>query len=170
MISCRRATNADVDLFRSIRLRALQDSPGAFGSTYEAAIRRDHASWRDQILSTSDGIDRNTQFAFAADQCVGLAALYRDQDTASGEIVQMWVDPDQRGSPAASILLGQLRVWAAEVGIHHLVLSVTSINGRAIKFYEKQGFRSTGECLWTDPNRDLQGIRMTLTLASLRDE
>ncbi|GAA5509106.1 GNAT family N-acetyltransferase [Novipirellula caenicola] len=168
MISCRRATNADVDLFRSIRLRALQDCPDAFGSTYEAAIKRDHASWRDQLLSTSHGIDRNTQLAFAAEKCVGLAALYRDQDTASGEIVQMWVAPDHRGSPAASMLLGQLRIWAAEVGIHHLNLSVTNTNGRAIKFYENQGFLSTGECVSTDRNRELQGILMTLNLASRR--
>ena len=110
MITCRRATKNDVALFREIRLRALKDSPDAYGSTYDAAVERDLHSWEQQLLTTTAGDERNTQFVFKDDDCIGIAALYREPSAPSGDIIMMWVDPipvsythppsprDQRGS------------------------------------------------------------------------
>ena len=164
MIACRRATNNDVALFREVRLRALRDSPDAYGSTYEAAMRRDLRSWEEQLFSTASGGDRNTQFAFKGDDCIGIAALYREPSGPSGDIIMMWVDPIYRGSSAASLLVESLLSWAKDSGFTSVSLNVTDTNARAIKFYENEGFHDTGEKVEVDLSRSLNGIRMAQTL------
>ena len=145
MITCRRATRNDVALFKEVRLKALKDSPDAFCSTYESALQRDQRSWEDQLWSTTTGDDRNTQFAFVDDQCIGMAALYREPSAPSGDIIMMWVDPGYRGTSAASSLVGNLLSWAKHSGFATVSLEVTDSNARAIRFYENQGFHDTGE-------------------------
>ena len=164
MITCRRATRNDVALFREVRLRALSDSPDGYGSTYEAALKRDQRSWQKQLCSTTSGDLRNTQFAFEGNDCIGIAALYREPSAPSGDIIMMWVDPRYRGSGAASSMIGNLLFWAKDSGFTAVSLNVTDTNARAIKFYENQGFHDTGEKVEVDSNRNLNGIRMTCRL------
>ncbi|MEM8954227.1 MAG: GNAT family N-acetyltransferase [Verrucomicrobiota bacterium] len=164
MIACRRATRNDVTLFKEVRLRALKESPDAYGSTYESAMQRDQRSWEDQLWSTTSGGDRNTQFAFKAEQCIGIAALYREPSASSGDIIMMWVDPRHRGSFAAFSLVEGLLSWARDSGFVAVSLNVTDTNARAIRFYKNQGFRDTGEKVAIDVRRNLSGIRMTLEL------
>ena len=151
-------------LFREVRLQALRESPDAFGSTYESAVQRDPQSWEEQLGSTTSGVDRNTQLAFAEEQCIGLAALYREPAAPSGDLIMMWVDPRYRGTRAASLLVAQLLAWAKESGFSSVSLDVTDSNTRAIRFYENQGFHETGEKVEIDAARDLSGVRMTQEL------
>lgn len=160
MITCRRATHEDVALFKQVRLKALRESPDAYGSTYEAALMRDQSSWEEQLFSTTSGVHRNTQFAFEGDNCIGIAALYREPLAMSGDIIMMWVDPAHRGSRVASSLVENLICWARECGFDSITLSVTDTNGRAIRFYENRGFCATGETVDIDEKRGLRGIRM----------
>jgi GNAT superfamily N-acetyltransferase len=160
MITCRRAIREDVALFREIRLRALRESPDAYGSTYESALQRDQGSWEEQLWSTVSGLLRNTQFAFHGDECIGIAALYREPGSEWGDVIMMWVDPRHRGSDAATLLVGNLLEWARECGLRSVGLGVTDANARAIRFYEKMGFVATGETLDVDAERGLRGIRM----------
>lgn len=164
MITCRRATRNDVSLFKEVRLKALKDCPDAYGSTYESAIKRDQLSWEEQLWSTLSGGDRNTQFAFEGDRCIGIAALYREPTAPSGDIIMMWVDPEYRGSGAAAELVGNLISWAKESGFTAVSLDVTDSNARAIQFYENQGFHDTGEKVEVDYARNLSGIRVTRSL------
>ncbi|MDF1657875.1 MAG: GNAT family N-acetyltransferase [Verrucomicrobiales bacterium] len=145
-------------------MKALKDSPDAFCSTYESALQRDLHSWEEQLWSTTAGGDRNTQFAFEGDFCIGVAALYREPVTSSGDIIMMWVDPQYRGSNAASSLVSNLLGWAKDSGFDEVFLEVTDSNARAIKFYENMGFYDTGERVEIDSERNLTGIRMAQTL------
>ena len=111
MIICRRAELDDVELFKDIRLRALKDSPDAFGSTYEGAQERSDSSWREQLISTVSGTLRNTQFAFDGQSCIGIAALYREEGVDRGGLIMMWVAPDFRGTEAATLLVTNLLSW-----------------------------------------------------------
>lgn len=164
MLTCRRASKNDVALFKEVRLRALQDSPDAYCSTYQSALQRDQCSWQEQLWATTAGGERNTQFAFEDDQCIGIAALYREPSAPSGDIIMMWVDPGNRGSSAASMLVQNLLCWAKDSGFTDVYLDVTDSNARAIKFYQNQGFHDTGEKVEIDFNRNLSGIRMTQNL------
>lgn len=76
----------------------------------------------------------------------------------------MWVAPQHRGSRAASFLVGNLLSWAKNSGIDVVSLDVTDSNERAIRFYENQGFRDTGDRIDIDIERSLTGVRMTQTL------
>lgn len=160
MITCRRATKNDVALFREVRLKALKESPEAFGSTYEASLQRDVRSWEEQLWATTSGGDRNTQFAFDDEECIGIAALYREGAAPSGEVLMMWVDPSYRGSSAATMLVEELLRWAKGSEFAEVNPVVSESNARAIRFYEKLGFQDTGEKVEVDANRDLIGIRM----------
>lgn len=162
MITVRRAELNDVERFQEIRLKALRESPDAFGSTYAATLKRDDASWRLQLESTTTGDLRNMQFAFDGDACIGIAALYREGNALSGDIIQMWVDPTYRGSQAAATLVRSLLEWAKTAGFHAVNLNVTDTNRRAIQFYRNCGFELTGEVVEIDLARNLQGVRMTM--------
>ena len=65
MITTRRIRPGEVQLFKSLRLRALQDAPYAFSSTYEAALQRTDQSWQEQAERTAQGMDRATFIAFS---------------------------------------------------------------------------------------------------------
>ena len=111
MITCRRATKNDVALFREVRLKALKESPEAFGSTYEASLQRDVRSWEEQLWATTSGGDRNTQFAFDDEECIGIAALYREGAAPSGEGethggVVLLRDPNRSLVLSSPLLLG----------------------------------------------------------------
>lgn len=164
LITCRRASANDVGLFREIRLRALLESPDAFGSVHADAVNRNDASWREQLLSTVRGPLRNTRFAFRETECIGIAAVYREPDADFGELLMMWVAPDFRGGPAASLLVHGLLGWARSSGLSTVSLGVTDTNARAIGFYHKLGFSRTGETVEVDPERGLRGVRMVIRL------
>lgn len=145
-------------------MRALRDSPDAFCATYEAALKRTEDSWREQLHSTVSGCDRNTQLAFDGDSCVGIAALFREPKSPTGDIIMMWIDPIHRGSVAATLLVAKLIKWAREFGFESVALNVTDTNTRAIKFYQNQGFIPTGNAVDIDSERGLRGIRMAMQL------
>ena len=57
----------------------------------------------------------------------------------------MWVTPDARGAGVGRALLDAVAAWARDRGLERLVLSVTTTNDGARRFYETCGFVDTGE-------------------------
>jgi len=158
MITTRPASEADLEQYKSIRLRALKTNPEAFGSTYEKARQRDGEQWLQGMRRMMAA--GRFQFVFDAERCVGLAAIYREGTAGSGELCQMWVEPEQRGGSAATVLVRALLDWAEEAGVDRVELGVARDNERATRFYEKMGFVKTGECAITDPERGMECLRM----------
>ena len=151
----------DLETFRAVRIKALTESPEAFGTTLERALQRDLESWRIQLESTVAGNQRNTQLAFAGLDCVGLAALYEKQNIPrEGEILMMWVAPRQRGTGIAKGLLENLLDWSRETEFNRVTLAVTESNQRAIQFYKTFGFSEFGGKVEIDTDRNLYGIEM----------
>ena len=106
MISVRRIQTGEGELFKRMRLTVLCESPFAFASTYEAALRRNPESWSKQADSTAQGSDRSTFIAFSDDSPVGIAALYRiEEENDVGELLQMWVSLEHRGKGVARELM-----------------------------------------------------------------
>jgi RimJ/RimL family protein N-acetyltransferase len=152
----RRLNPGEAALYRALRLEALRESPEAFATTYEAAVARDDDSWIQQADGSAQGPDRATFVVIAASQPAGIAAIYRDAgDTTVGELIQMWIAPEHRGGPLASDLLEALLDWAARQGFGRIRAGVTPGNQRALRFYQKCGFRlldrdSTNDVLTID--------------------
>ncbi|MBX3742798.1 MAG: GNAT family N-acetyltransferase [Akkermansiaceae bacterium] len=133
------------DLYREVRLRSLLDSPEAFATTHEAASQRDAASWAAQADASATGGDRAT-FIVIGESPLGLAAIYRDADPSpEGELLQVWISPELRGSDTALRLMEVAWNWAMENGFSRIRAEVKSDNVRALRFYEKCGFHQTEE-------------------------
>lgn len=142
----RRIGQNEGEIYREIRLASLTDSPEAFETTLESALERSLESWIEQANSTASGAQRNTMLGFYEDVPVGIAALYQDPDMADvAHLIQVWVYPDHRGTELATHLVSHLFLWAKDCGYRQISTEVNIENTRAIRFYQKLGFQSTGE-------------------------
>jgi RimJ/RimL family protein N-acetyltransferase len=164
----RRVTAADGTVLRDIRLRALQDAPSAFGSTYAGEVTRTDAEWDERAAGGAAGTDRFTALAYDGDDCLGLAGGYRNDDDghhADVDLVSMWIEPSRRGSGMAEQLVEAVLDWARDEAQAQVVgLWVTRGNDRAQRFYERLGFVETGDVqpLPSDPCKD--EVRMVFGL------
>jgi RimJ/RimL family protein N-acetyltransferase len=149
----RRILTGEADLFRQIRLKALQEAPYAFSSTYESAARRSTESWREQADGSAQGSDRATFIVFSEDVPVGITALYRLEGQAdAGEVLQVWVAPEFRGKRVAWDLMDVVFRWAGENNFRRIIARVTKENPRALRFYSKYGFSVMDEASSEDSN------------------
>lgn len=133
------ATAEDWELWRDLRLRALQDAPTAFGSTYEHERGFTEADWVERL-------DDPTGAAFLAKLegvPVGMGGGYSDLPGWL-HVVAMWTAPDARGRGVGRAVLQHLAAWARERELR-LHLDVESGNVVARRLYERAGFVPTGE-------------------------
>ena len=153
MRTIRRIQIGENDLFKQMRLTSLRDAPYAFSSTYDSALQRSAESWREQVVSTAHGTDRATFIAFADDVPIGIASLYRlEVQPGAGEMLQVWVAPEYRGTNTACDLINAIFKWAGENNFRKIIARVTDGNTRALKFYSRYGFIITDEYSLLDPD------------------
>ena len=146
MKTIRRIQAGETDLYKQIRLAALKEAPYAFGSTYDSALERSDESWRAQVESSAQGSDRATFIAFSDNVPIGIAALYRDKEKRdTGELLQVWVRPEFRGTRVIWDLMDEIFQWAAENNFDEVIAGVTKENTRALKLYAKYGFSTMDE-------------------------
>ena len=126
-------------ILREIRIRALTDTPDAFGSTLE----------RETVFTANDWISR-----LEREDCVTFIA-FLDVDSPIGLVTcapygthaglySMWVDPQQRGRGIGGMLVDAVIDWAKERGYQKILLDVGDYNAPAIALYKSKGFLETG--------------------------
>jgi GNAT superfamily N-acetyltransferase len=122
------------DRWRRIRLRALQEAPYAFGTTYAEASQWSAARWEAQVVEFA------TFLAVLDGRDVGVArgAAHHRDDVR--ELVGMWVDPSARRQGLAAQLIHSVAAWASAAGATLLVLDVVAGNAPAIALYDRAGF------------------------------
>jgi GNAT superfamily N-acetyltransferase len=131
--------------WRDLRLRALQDSPSAFGSTYERERAFDEAAWRER-LTGRDGV---SVLAWLGGTAVGMGGGFQDLPGFL-HVVAMWTEPVHRGCGIGAAVLAALEAWASAHDLRlHLDVNVANPGARAL--YERCGYVATGE---TRPLRD----------------
>lgn len=126
---------------RDVRLRGLRDAPGAFCSTLAEEEQQPEAFWRGRLL---DGGTTLLAMPDGGEQAVGIAVITPADDTATGCLVGVWVDPSARGRGVGDALLSTASGHARTSGLRRLVLDVGDRNDRAIALYDRHGFRATG--------------------------
>lgn len=131
-------------IFKAVRLRALQDSPAAFSSTYAKESKLTDDEWlKRSVRWASDG--SIGYIAFDKKNACGLVACYaEDEHPSRAHVISMWVDPAYRRAGVGKMLIDALTPWATARGLHELKLMVVSLNQSAIEFYERIGFRKSG--------------------------
>jgi ribosomal protein S18 acetylase RimI-like enzyme len=140
-MTVRRLAAGEVDLLRDIRLRALQDAPLAFGSTYAREAAFEPAEWERRARESAAG---ERSVTFVVEPRDGMAAGVIHDDAAIAHLYGMWVAPEGRGRGAARTLIDAVVAWAVGRGARHLMTSVTEGNDAALRLYQRSGFVDTG--------------------------
>ena len=151
---------------RALRLRALQDAPDAFGSTYAEESSRTDAEWMGWAADLADG---GPSFGVVADDgswiAMAVGAPHRDHP-GEAWLFAMWVAPDARHAGIGRALVEHVVDWARSRDFPVLRLTVTETNHAAIHLYERCGFSDEGVRL---PLRDGSGVvttSMTMDLSA----
>lgn len=131
-------------IYKAVRLRALQDSPSAFGSTHAKESKLSDEDWIQRTRNWN-GDKSIVYLAMDAGEPCGLAGGFlEEQDPDKIHLVSMWIAPTHRRRGLGHTLINAIRSWAISRNAHTLQLMVTSNNHAAIEFYKHIGFSMTG--------------------------
>lgn len=134
----------DWELYKSLRLASLLESPSAFGSTFKSASDLSSCDWK---LKLDLATHKNKALPLVAEvdgEPHGLVwGVIHDAHSTSAHIYQMWVKAESRGQGVGRLLLRALIAWATELRLNSLYLTVNQDNSAAISFYESIGFSFT---------------------------
>jgi ribosomal protein S18 acetylase RimI-like enzyme len=130
--------------YKAVRLRALADTPSAFGSTYARESQFTEADWQQRTTNLCTPRSIGYLAHDEHDYC-GIAASFLNQaNPQQAELVSMWVAPNHRHTGTGRLLVEAIESWARKSAARTLQLMVTSSNLSAIAFYQRLGFTPTG--------------------------
>ena len=132
-------------LWRSLRLRALADSPDAFRATLEEEINQPDEWWAEIIGVTAEHPRGGLWTAELDGEAVGMLFGRIDREGRVLSVGAMWVSPNVRRLGVGDGLLQAAFEWGREAGVRRAELWVTEGNSIAQSFYTHAGFRPTPE-------------------------
>jgi len=154
------------DIYKSLRLRALADSPDAFGRTLSEEQDRSDAEWSTRL---AEGANSKWDLPLLAELDrvpIGLAWGRIDKSNPGvANLYQMWVDPIHRRLGTGQRLLDAVIAWAEAGNVGYLELGVTWGDSPAVRLYTRAGFQPVGPPLPLRQGSDLVGQSMRLYLA-----
>jgi ribosomal protein S18 acetylase RimI-like enzyme len=137
-------TRLNVSMFRAVRLRALEDTPQAFTSTYAKESQLADSEWFARAERMNG--ERGAGFlALDGENACGLVGVFLDRnDPSRALLVSMWTAPTHRRQGVGRLLVEEVLTWAHLRRARTLLLMVTANNESAIPFYRRLGFTRTG--------------------------
>jgi GNAT superfamily N-acetyltransferase len=112
MIEIETITTQSVMIYKDLLLRALQEAPTAFGSTYLSESRLTDADWHNRVRN-SNGQDSIFYFAVYCGFAVGLAGGYLDeQSRQKAHLVSMWTASTHWKRGIGRLLVKTICEWA----------------------------------------------------------
>jgi ribosomal protein S18 acetylase RimI-like enzyme len=152
-------------IYKELRLRALADSPDAFGSTLAKEEMRTDAEWAARLNNNgSSTLDLPVLAEFEGKPAGMCWGRIEEDEPEAASLYQMWVDPDHRCMGVGKLLLDAVIDWAEANNAKTLDLGVTWGDTPAVRLYTRAGFEPLGELHQFRPGSDLLGRRMRLTL------
>ena len=147
-MTIRLLTAPDAEALRLIRLRALQENPEAFGSTYAEECERPLEAFAARL----GGDPAEACVLGAADQgegrLLGMIGCRREWGTKRRHVAVVWglfVAPEARnrglGAALLDAVIARARGWP---GLEQLTLSVVPANVAARALYVSRGFQPIG--------------------------
>lgn len=141
----RELTAADAEIFRALRLRALQEEPEAFGSSWEEENAR-------PLAQTIARLQTEGMIAFGARDAdghlVGMVRLFRHDGVKvshKADIISLYVAPEVRGRGVGRMLMeAAIERARATPGVEQLLLAVNATNTPARNLYLTLGFEPFG--------------------------
>lgn len=131
---------SEVDVYRSIRLRALECDSAAFESSYEREASFDDATWRSRLASFAGR--PGAVFVVDVDgRAEAMMGIGRGPIEAQAVVWGMWVAPAFRRRGYGEQLLAAGLTWARDLGLESVSLDVFPANTAAVALYRAAGFR-----------------------------
>ena len=137
----RRLRPEDAELLREVRLAALEESPHAFGETWEGARAAD---WQARAVDGASYADRAVFLAVNPERPIGMVFVKCGIPPAPAFVGGMWVDPAFRRRGVGRALLEQGITFLRLAGQRELSLWVTRGHEGVVAFYRGLGFRPNG--------------------------
>lgn len=148
----RRVDEDDWPIVRDVRLRALRESPDAFGASLAREERFTEAHWRMRLRTSPTWVAVDDDGAGR-----GLVSLVPEPGSPEDDrhVVSLWVAPESRRRGLGWSLLDTVVRAGAEEGARTVSLWVLDDNAEAVDLYVRAGFTRTGEkhVLPRDPSR-----------------
>ncbi len=152
---------SEVDVYRSIRLRALECDAAAFESSHEDEASLDDASWRSR-LETFAGRPGAVFVADVDGHAEGMMGIGQGPMEAQATVWGMWVAPGFRRRGYGEQLLAAGLSWARDLGLESISLDVFPANTAAVALYRAAGFRPvSADDGSTDPSQALNLLLST---------
>ena len=123
MIAIELISSKNAAIFKDIRLRALQDAPTAFSSTFAEESKLTDADWVKRAAQWSGA---KSIGYLALDDCaaVGLAAgILNPNQPSRADLVSMWVAPTHRRLGNGRMLVEAIVAWARNTEGSHLAVA-----------------------------------------------
>jgi GNAT superfamily N-acetyltransferase len=150
--------------YRDLRLRALQESPDAFGSTYAWEVVHSDERWAER-LGRADPRWNLPLVAELDGTPIGLTwGRIQEVEPTVVHVYQVWVAPEHRGLGAGRLLIEAVIEWAKRSNIETVILNVTCGDTPARRLYERVGFEAFGDPIPLREGSAIleQGMRLTL--------
>jgi ribosomal protein S18 acetylase RimI-like enzyme len=151
--------------YRDLRLRALADSPDAFGSTLAQEKTRKDDSWAERLEKGANSALELPLLAEVGGVPVGLA--WARIEPSTGEVAylyQVWVAPAYRRLGIGKKMLEAVIDWARSKNVRFIELGVTTDESPAWRLYTREGFKPVGEPEPLRPGSELLSQPMRLDL------
>jgi ribosomal protein S18 acetylase RimI-like enzyme len=129
---------------RDTRLRALADSPDAFGSTLLRETAFSDADWQEWARDAATGGTEACFLAWVEDEPVGIVGAYVEDGGDHVHLIAMWVAPDARRHGLGRALVDAIVSWAIACGKPAVRLDVLENNADAVELFAVAGFAPTG--------------------------
>lgn len=143
MMNLKLLTDKDFELWKTLRLEALQSFPESFGSSYEEEVLYTEENWK-KIL------ENNYIFGIFIENELVASACYAPFSNIKGKhrgiVWGVYTKSTYRKKGFSKILMQKL-ISHAQSKVMQLHLSCTTTNQNAFDLYEKLGFKIYG----TDP-------------------
>lgn len=151
--------------YRGLRLRALADTPDAFGSTLELEGAKPDEHWAERLSVAARSPSQLPLVAELGAEHVGLAwGMIAPAAPEIAQVFQMWVAHPARGRGCATLLLETVLAWARAASATSVRLAVTCGDTPARRLYERAGFTPLGDLEPLRPDSSVRVQPMTLTL------
>lgn len=147
-------------LWRSLRMRAVEESPDAFRSTLALESAEADEWWVDLIKQAAVHPQALLLVAEVAGDPVAMLFGRLDEETQLLDIGSVWVDPEMRRLGIGHRLVDAAMTWALGRNAVGAELWVTPSNEAAQRLFEQFGFTPTDD---SEPLRNgsaLQVIKM----------
>lgn len=134
----------DWQLYRDLRLRALNEEPHAYGSTYADNVTHSDDFWKERLNDASSGKAQWLVFAKLDGKIVGMAGAFAEKEVDNAHVISVYVTPEARGKGISKLLMQELLVKIQQNKlVKKITVDVNPEQSAAYNLYKNSGFEVT---------------------------